>query len=119
MHAHYDSGDVDLHQNLDVRPCESSIYHVPSFLIKLFEIIDSPSTDQIVEWTHPDGESFVIKSANKFAEVILPQYFKHSNFSSFIRQLNMYDFHKSRKKGGSDQVFNHPFFRKGHRNLLS
>lgn len=77
----------------------ASIYHVPSFLVKLFEIVDNTATDTIISWLEPEGDGFIIKQPSQFCDTILPQYFKHSNFSSFIRQLNMYDFHKSKRKG--------------------
>ena len=48
---------------------------------------------EITTWCE-DGNSFMIKNVEKFASTVLPQYFKHSNFSSFARQLNFYGFRK-------------------------
>ena len=47
----------------------------------------------IATWS-PSGDSFVVKSVERFATSVLPMYFKHSNFSSFARQLNFYGFRK-------------------------
>jgi osomolarity two-component system response regulator SKN7 len=47
----------------------------------------------IVSWG-PKGDSFVVKDMNEFTKSVLPRIFKHSNFASFVRQLNKYDFHK-------------------------
>lgn len=51
------------------------------------------------------GSGKLILSQNeKFTKHILPKHFKHSNFASFVRQLNKYDFHKVRhnnEEGGA------------------
>lgn len=60
----------------------------------------------------------MIHDLQKFTHEILPKYFKHSNFNSFVRQLNMYGFHKT-KQDPQWREFKHPLFRKGHRELLS
>lgn len=36
----------------------------------------------------------IVEDHEGFAKTILPLYYKHCKFASFVRQLNMYDFHK-------------------------
>ena len=68
---------------------------MPNFLVKTYEIVDNPAHSDTVFW-EDSGIGFVVRNQNEFADKILPKFFKHNNFSSFVRQLNMYDFHKSR-----------------------
>ncbi|XP_057783672.1 heat stress transcription factor A-5 isoform X2 [Salvia miltiorrhiza] len=63
------------------------------FLLKTYEMVDDSSTDAIVSWSG-SRKSFVVWNPPEFARVLLPSYFKHNNFSSFIRQLNTYGFRK-------------------------
>ncbi|EOD31088.1 hypothetical protein EMIHUDRAFT_449660 [Emiliania huxleyi CCMP1516] len=84
---------------------------VAPFLIKLFEIVSSPASDNLVCWSE-HGESFKID--------VLPLYFKHDNLRSFIRQLNIYGFQRCQNSSGRDRTmeFFHPMFtRNGMRNL--
>lgn len=62
---------------------------LPPFLSKTYEMVDDPSTDSVVSWSQSD-KSFVVWNPPEFARVLLPKFFKHNNFSSFIRQLNTY-----------------------------
>uniref|UniRef100_A0A2P2MZI7 Heat Stress Transcription Factor family protein n=1 Tax=Rhizophora mucronata TaxID=61149 RepID=A0A2P2MZI7_RHIMU len=63
------------------------------FLLKTYDMVDDTSTDEIVSWS-PAKNSFVVWNPPEFARLLLPSYFKHNNFSSFIRQLNTYGFRK-------------------------
>ncbi|CAH9099180.1 unnamed protein product [Cuscuta epithymum] len=64
------------------------------FLMKTYELVEDPSSNHIVSWD-PSGHSFVVWDPPKFCADMLPKYFKHNNFSSFIRQLNTYGFRKT------------------------
>ena len=65
----------------------------------------------------PTGKEFIIKDIDKFEQIVLPRYFRHSKINSFVRQLNMYGFHKSRKDTAKS-VFSHPNFQKDRQDLL-
>ena len=77
-------------------------------------------TDPAVSSFSSDGASFHVYDQSKFAQKYLPQYFKHSNYGSFVRQLNLYGFTSSRLKQNSDVVvWTHEYFRRDRKDLLS
>ncbi|UZJ52206.1 hypothetical protein CBS101457_001526 [Exobasidium rhododendri] len=97
------------------------------FVRKLFRMLDDTSYASIVSWS-PVGDSFIVKDMNDFTKHVLPRHFRHSNFASFVRQLNKYDFHKVKKPEdqtqqqhiGVDQMweFRHPAFVRGREDKL-
>jgi hypothetical protein len=65
------------------------------FLLKLYEILSKEEYSKIIHWSQ-NGSYIVITNIHLLAKKILPIYFNHQNYSSFVRQLNMYNFHKIR-----------------------
>lgn len=61
----------------------------PPFLTKTYEMVDDPNTNEVVSWSRGGG-SFVVWDPHAFSTSLLHKYFKHNNFSSFVRQLNTY-----------------------------
>mmetsp|Transcript_13488 Transcript_13488/g.22146 ORF Transcript_13488/g.22146 Transcript_13488/m.22146 type:complete len:523 (-) Transcript_13488:995-2563(-) len=90
---------------------------VSGFLSKTFDIFSDPANEEICSWG-VTGETIHVKKIDEFSKTILPKYFKHSNFQSFVRQLNMYDFHKTVQDPGNGE-FTHVNFRKNRPDLLS
>ncbi|KAJ6649431.1 Heat shock factor protein [Pseudolycoriella hygida] len=97
---------------------------VPAFLAKLWRLVEDPDTNNLIYW-QSDGRSFIIQNQAQFARELLPQNYKHNNMASFIRQLNMYGFHKisSIDNGGlkfdkDEMEFSHPCFQRENPFLL-
>ncbi|RXH99203.1 hypothetical protein DVH24_011528 [Malus domestica] len=91
------------------------------FLSKTFDLLeeqdvggDDGGKRNTVSW-NVEGTGFIVWSPADFSELLLPKYFKHNNFSSFIRQLNTYGFKKTSPKLWE---FKHEKFQKGCRHML-
>ncbi|KAK0900635.1 Heat shock transcription factor [Friedmanniomyces endolithicus] len=92
--------------------------------------LDSSHTD-LIRWSD-DGRSFIVLDEDEFARTLIPELFKHNNYASFVRQLNMYGFHKTvnitdgslrqsekaRKGVKPPSMYSHPYFRRNRPDLL-
>ena len=85
-----------------------------SFIRKTYKMLSKSKNSEIVSWSEA-GKNFIIHDQHQFTNVILPSYFKHKNFASFNRQLNMYGFHKTREDA---LEFSHPLFQRNNESLL-
>ncbi|EDR23172.1 heat stress transcription factor C-1, putative [Entamoeba dispar SAW760] len=88
------------------------------FILKLYELVNNPESQHLMRWCdEPNRNGFVVLEPIELSAKYLPRFFKHNNFSSFVRQLNIYGFHKVDHPQG--QCFQHPNFCKDKPELLT
>ncbi|KAK6521213.1 stress-responsive transcription factor hsf1 [Arthrobotrys conoides] len=101
---------------------------LPPFVEKVATFVNDENNYDIIRWSD-DGDSFIVLDEDRFSKELIPGVFKHNNFASFVRQLNMYNFHK--KVGMTDGSlkasmdgqkarleYEHKYFKRGHPDML-
>ncbi|OBZ83020.1 Heat shock factor protein [Choanephora cucurbitarum] len=90
-----------------------------AFVNKLYKMLEDNSIHDLISWSER-GDLFSVSNPTSFSRFVLPQYFKHNNWQSFVRQLNMYGFHKVNDMIHSNLTsdnqtweFKHPHFKRG------
>ncbi|KAH9898753.1 hypothetical protein F4778DRAFT_194515 [Xylariomycetidae sp. FL2044] len=131
------NGVIDEHDNIEIleeraqrakRDAQAKRKQIPPFVQKLNSFLEESKNTDLIRWSDK-GDSFIVLDEDEFAKTLIPELFKHNNYASFVRQLNMYGFHKkvglsdnsmkaSERKNKSPSEYYNPYFKRGHPNLL-
>eukprot|EP00563_Minutocellus_polymorphus_P002055 CAMPEP_0181040918 /NCGR_PEP_ID=MMETSP1070-20121207/11317_1 /TAXON_ID=265543 /ORGANISM="Minutocellus polymorphus, Strain NH13" /LENGTH=516 /DNA_ID=CAMNT_0023118985 /DNA_START=150 /DNA_END=1700 /DNA_ORIENTATION=+ len=83
----------------------------PTFPMKLHSLLSDPEAEGVIVWL-PHGRAWKIVNQDKFETGLLGKYFEHGNMSSFMRQVNGWDFRRV-VKGVDEQSYYHELFLRG------
>ena len=84
---------------------------LPNFPVKMLAILSRPDLSHIISWM-PHGRSWRVWKPREFEVKVIPTYFEHSKFSSFIRQANGWGFRRI-TKGPDRNSYYHELFLRG------
>lgn len=101
----------------DIDRNSNKVLLADNFPSKAFLLIEYlTDTSPTVACFSDDGSSFHVIDQSIFASTYLPQYFKHANYGSFVRQLNLYGFTSTRLPSNNDiVVWSHSHFHRDRR----
>ncbi|KAL8709849.1 MAG: hypothetical protein Q9220_005465 [cf. Caloplaca sp. 1 TL-2023] len=120
--------DLDQKAIVAKKDAQAKRKQIPPFVQKLSSFLDESRNTDLIRWSE-SGDSFIVVDEEEFARTLIPELFKHKNYASFVRQLNMYGFHKkvglsdnsmraSERKNKSPSEYYNPYFKRGRPNLL-
>jgi hypothetical protein len=90
---------------------------IPNFPAKMYAILSRKDLSDIITWL-PHGRSWKVLKPREFEVKVIPTYFEHSKFSSFIRQANGWGFRRIISKGGDRNSYYHELFLRGKPHLI-
>mmetsp|Transcript_41559 Transcript_41559/g.60818 ORF Transcript_41559/g.60818 Transcript_41559/m.60818 type:complete len:652 (+) Transcript_41559:255-2210(+) len=83
----------------------------PPFPVKLHRILSNPEFRDIITWL-PHGRSWRVLKPKAFEERVIPLYFRHAKYASFMRQVNGWGF-KRITQGPDHNSYYHELFLRG------
>ena len=78
---------------------------------QLMDLLARPDMESIIAWK-PHGRAFVVLSPTEL-EKRLPTLFKQHSITSFVRQLNLWNFKRLNRKGDDYKSYYHELFLRG------
>lgn len=58
---------------------------IAPFVCKLYELVNDPGTQNLIAWSEEHAkQAFVVWDPVEFSTTLLPKFFKHSNFCSYV-----------------------------------
>ena len=90
-----------------------------SFPLKLQRILDraeATGNKDVISWQE-HGRAFLVHDAERFVSEVVSKYFSQTKYSSFQRQLHMYNFKRITGLGRDKGAYHHPKFQRGNPDL--
>lgn len=83
----------------------------PPFPVKLHRILSKAEHNDVISWL-PHGRSWRVLKPKAFEEKVIPMYFRHAKYASFMRQVNGWGF-KRMTQGPDHNSYYHELFLRG------
>lgn len=80
------------------------------FPAKLYRILETPEFNDIICWL-PHGRSWRVLQQERFEKEVLPTFFRHGRYASFIRQVNGWGFRRIQSGPDFNSYYHESFYR--------
>lgn len=80
------------------------------FPAKLYRILNTPEFNDIICWM-PHGHSWRVLQQERFEKEVLPVFFRHGRYASFVRQVNGWGFRRIQSGPDFNSYYHRSFLR--------